>query len=153
LDSEKLQEIAIRVGGQVAKFRKSTILTVSPDRAKEACQLILTELPEFHHLSTITGIDDDPSITLYYHFWQGKDFLTVKTGVPKTDPVIPSFVDILPSALLYEAEVKDLLGVLFQGNPLMQRRLLLPDSYPPEAPPPLRKEADPEKIRRMMELE
>jgi Ni,Fe-hydrogenase III component G len=153
LDSDKLQDVAAKTGGQIAKFRKSTVLTVSADHAKEACRLITIELPEFYHLSTITGVDDDPSVTLYYHFWQGRDFLTVKTGVPKTNPVIPSLIDILPAAILYEAEVKDLLGVIFQGNPLMDRRLLLPDNYPLEAPPPLRKEADPEKIRKMMELE
>lgn len=153
MDSNKLQDVAMKVGGMISKFRKSTVITVSPDHAKETCQLIVTELPEFYHLSTITGVDDDPSITLYYHFWQGGDFLSVKTGVPKTNPVIPSLIDVLPSAILYEAEVKDLLGVIFQGNPLMDRRLLLPDNYPLEAPPPLRKEADPEKIRKMMELE
>jgi len=153
LDSNKLQDVATKTGGQIAKFRKSTILTVGADNARESCRLILAELPEFYHLSTITGVDEGSVITLYYHFWQGRDFLTVKTAVPKSNPTIQSLIDILPSALLYEAEVKDLLGVVFQGNPLMDKRLLLPDEYPLNAPPPLRKEADPEKIRKMMELE
>ena len=153
MDSAKLQDLAAKTGGQTTKFRNSTVLTVGADRLKEACQLIAIELPEFYHLSTITGVDDGTTISLYYHFWQGKDFLSVKTAIPKTNTVIPSLIDILPAALLYEAEVKDMLGVVFQGNPLMDRRLLLPDEYPLEAPPPLRKEADPEKIRKMMELE
>ncbi len=88
-----------------------------------------------------------------YHFWRGKVFITVKTDVPKSRPHIPTISSVLPSSLLYEAEVKDLLGVTFDGNPLMGTRLLLPDIYPEDAPPPLTKEADPEKIRKMMELE
>ena len=151
--SDKLQDIITRTGAQIIQDRKSTILTVGPDKVNETCQLMLAELPGLYHLSTITGVDGGTTISLFYHFWQGKEFLSVKTGVPKDNPVIPSLTNILPAALLYEAEVKDILGVEFKGNPLMGRRLLLPDSYPPEAPPPLRKEADPEKIRKMMELE
>jgi membrane-bound hydrogenase subunit beta len=118
-----------------------------------ACELLVSELPDFYHLSTITGTDIGNAIELTYHFWSGRDFLSVRTSVPKENPAIDSLCDFLPSATLYEAEIKDLLGVLFRANPLMDKRLLLPDNYPVEAPPPLRKEADPEKIRKMMELE
>ena len=151
--SNRFQDIITRTGAQISQDRKSTVLTVSPDKVNETCELMLAELPGLYHLTTITGVDEGTTISLFYHFWQGKEFLSVKTGVSKEKPVIPSLTGILPAAMLYEAEVKDILGVEFQGNPMMGRRLLLPDSYPPEAPPPLRKEADPEKIRKMMELE
>jgi len=61
--------------------------------------------------------------------------------------------EFIPSATLYEAEIQDLLGVAFEGNPYLGKKLLLPDDYPPDATPPLRKDADPEKIRKMMKLE
>ncbi len=149
--SDKIDELATQIDAQIIRNHKSTVLVVNPDHLKEACKLIVEA--GFYHLSTITGIDEGPSISVFYHFWQGKQFLSVKIAVSKENPVIPSQSDIIPAALLYEAEVKDLLGVVFQGNQMMDRKLLLPDSYPPGAPPPLRKEADPEKIRRMMELE
>ena len=153
MDNSKLQDIVTKTGALVANNRSSTVLKVAPDKVKDACKMITSEMPEFYHLSTITGVDIGTTIDVFYHFWKGREFLSVKTTVPKENPVLDSLSDFLGSSLLYEAEVKDLLGISFRGNPLMDRRLLLPDSYPTEAPPPLRKEADPEKIRKMMELE
>jgi membrane-bound hydrogenase subunit beta len=153
LDYEKLQGIAARTGARVVINRRSIVLSITPDKVQDVLRLITTELPDFYHLSTITAVDVGTTIDLIYHFWKEKDFLSVRTAVPKENPVVESVSEFLPSSLLYEAEVKDLLGISFTGNPLMGRKLLLPDSYPAEAPPPLRKEADPEKIRKMMELE
>jgi membrane-bound hydrogenase subunit beta len=153
LDANKLQEIVAKTGASIARNRDSTVLTITPDKIRDACKMLVVELPEFYHLSTITGRDTGKAIDVTYHFWSGREFLSVRTSIPKENPLLDSLSDILPSCLLYEAEVKDMLGVLFNGNPLMGRKLLLPDDYPVEAPPPLRKEADPEKIRKMMELE
>ncbi len=153
MDNNKLQDIAMKTAAQIATNRRSTVLTVAPDKLGDICKLITMEMPEFYHLSTITGVDTGKTIDVFYRFWKDKEFLSVKTTVPKENPVLDSLSDFLASSLLYEAEVKDLLGISFRGNPLMDRKVLLPDSYPTDAPPPLRKEADPEKIRKMMELE
>jgi len=153
LDSSKLGDIETKVGGTITTNRNSTVLSIKPENLREVCKLVASELPDFYHLTTITGVDEGVDITLYYHFWHSKDFLSLKTTVPKDKPTIASVSDILPSSLLYEAELQDMLGIVFEGNPMKGRKLLLPDSYPAEAPPPLRKEADPEKIRKMMELE
>jgi Ni,Fe-hydrogenase III component G len=136
----------------VAEGLKSTILQVPPSEAAEAC-LAVSKLPGFYHLSTITGMDQGETIALLYHFWQGRRFIVVKTEVPKGDARLRSLAPDLPSATLYEAEIQDLLGVTFYGNPYVGKRLLLPDSYPADAPPPLRSEADPRKIRKEMGLE
>jgi|SRR5579875_3296184 NADH:ubiquinone oxidoreductase subunit C len=149
---EELSSIASGLSAKISKAKKSYILEVSPDKVKDACEKV-SQLNGYYHLSTITGTDTGESISVMYHFWRGKVFITVKTDVPKSRPHIPTISSVLPSSLLYEAEVKDLLGVTFDGNPLMGTRLLLPDIYPEDAPPPLTKEADPEKIRKMMELE
>lgn len=152
MDKESLSKLASSLGGTLTEIRKSTIITVDHLSVKSACKAV-SEISGMNHLSTITGVDEGESISIYYHFWKGNEFTTVKTSVPKTEPRLESISDILPSALLYEAEVKDLLGVDFQGNQFMGRKLLLPDNYPAEAPPPLRKEANPETIRKMMGLE
>lgn len=136
----------------MSEIRKSHVITVEPGRLADALRSV-SESGDLYHLSTITGVDEGETISVYYHFWKGKEFLTIKTQVPKTDPRLQSAGELMPAAILYEAEIKDLLGVVFEGNPFMAKRLLLPDNYPPQAPPPLRKEADPEKIRKMMELE
>jgi NADH:ubiquinone oxidoreductase subunit C len=147
-----MTELAAKLGGSVTTGPKTTILSVPSEKAAQACRDVAS-VPGLYHLSTITGIDLGEEIALLYHFWEGKRFVQVRTQVPKADPRLPSVSSSIPSATLYEAEIQDLLGVVFEGNPYLGKKLLLPDNYPPEAPPPLRKEADPEKIRKMMELE
>jgi NADH:ubiquinone oxidoreductase subunit C len=152
LSSEELGLLAARLGGSLKTMAKSTVVEVSPEKVAEACQAV-TSIPGMYHLSTITGMDLGDDIAILYHFWQGTRFVEVKTSVPKSIPKIRSISDTIPAATLYEAEIQDLLGVIFEGSPYLGKRLLLPDDYPAEAPPPLRKDADPEKIRKLMKLE
>ena len=149
---EDIQALAARLEGQVTTGKKYQVINVKPERVVEACKAV-SSLPGFYHLSTITGLDLGKEFAVYYHFWQGKSFLAVRTSVPKGSAVIPSTTAVLQAATLYESEVADLFGIRFEGNPLTGKKLLLPDTYPKDAPPPLTKEADPEKIRKMMELE
>jgi len=152
LSNEELANLATRLGGSLATRQKSVEITVSPDKVLQACMTV-SSIPGLYHLTTITGLDLGEEIGLLYHFWQGRGFVVVRTAVPKANPKLQSISGPLPSATLYEAEIQDLLGVSFEGNPYLGKKLLLPDNYPAEAPPPLRKEADPDKIRKMMELE
>jgi len=152
LSSEELPKLAASLGGTLATRKKSLELTVSPEKVPEACKAV-SSLPGLYHLTTITGLDLGNDIGLLYHFWKGRDFVVVRTVIPKASCKLQSISGSLPSATLYEAEIQDLLGVTFEGNPYTGKKLLLPDSYPTDAPPPLRKEADPDKIRKMMELE
>lgn len=152
MSSEELAKLAISLGGSLATRLKANELTVPPNKVLEACKSV-SSMPGLYHLTTITGLDLGVEIGLLYHFWQGRGFVAVRTAVPKTNPKIQSISGSLASATLYEAEIQDLLGVSFEGNPYMGKKLLLPDNYPAEALPPLRKEADPDKIRKMMELE
>ncbi len=152
IDKEFISNLSQSLGGTLSEIRKSSVITVDPRSVKEACRLI-SGSSDLYHISTITGVDEGETVSLYYHFWKDEQFLTIKTQVPKSNPRLESASGVLPAATLYEAEVKDLLGVIFEGNPFMEGKLLLPDNYPPDAPPPLRKEADPEKIRKMMGLE
>jgi NADH:ubiquinone oxidoreductase subunit C len=152
LPGEDLAALASKVGGTLAEGPKTTILSVPPDKVVEACNAVAS-LPGWYHLSTITGMDLGNDIALLYHFWQGKRFLQVRTQVPKSAPRLMSISGALAAGTLYEAEIQDLLGVAFEGNPFLGKRLLLPDVYPTDAPPPLRKDADPHKIKKMMELE
>jgi membrane-bound hydrogenase subunit beta len=152
LSSDPLQAIAVATGGTVTTSKKAVFLTVSRDKVPEACTKVAA-LPGYYHLSTITAVDLGEQIAVMYHFWKDRTFTTVKTVVPKSDPKVPSITPTVPAAVFYEAEVKDLMGVFFDGNPYMKGRFVLPDEYPKDAPAPLRKEADPAKIRRSLGLE
>ena len=149
---EEVDAAAAGLGAKVERSLNTTTVRVEPGKVRAACSAI-SSVPGLYHLSTITAVDLGGSVELLYHFWKGRSFVTVKTDLPKESLVVDSVSGILASATLYEAEIQDLFGVKFDGNPYTGRRLLLPDDYPADAPPPLRAEADPEKIRRMMKLE
>lgn len=152
MSSEDLGTLASRLGGSLAAGPKSTVLSVPPDKVIDACKAV-SSLPGWYHLSTITGMDLGDNIAILYHFWRGKRFVQVRTQVPKSAPKLKSISGEMTAGTLYEAEIQDLLGVAFEGNPFLGKKLLLPDIYPPDAPPPLRKDSDPQKIKRMMQLD
>jgi NADH:ubiquinone oxidoreductase subunit C len=152
MEKDRISKLSSTLDASASQIRNSTVLTVKPGQVSDACKLV-TEDGEFYHLTTITGLDEGEAITLFYHFWRGTEFLNIKTSVPKTDASLPSVTGVLPAAVLYEAEISDLLGVAFVGNPLAGKHLLLPDNFPEGAPPPLRKESDPKQLRKMMDLE
>jgi len=101
------------------------------------------------HLSTITGVDLGEEIELIYHFaLQGAISISLRTAFPKNSPKAPSIVDLVPGAILYEREVHDLLGVVFDGHPDLSR-LILPEDWPEDVYP-LRKEYSPEELRKLI---
>ena len=152
VSAEPLQKLSAALGATLTPGTKATVLAVPPEKVVEAC-LGVSSLPGLYHLSTITGVDLGDQIGLLYHFWEGRRFVVVRTAVQKSAPRIQSASGAIPAATLYEAEIQDLFGVTFDGNQYVGKRLLLPDEYPADAPPPLTKEADPKKIREMMKLE
>ena len=152
MSEEQVRALAAEIGATVGANIKTIELLVPPDRVPLACKRVAS-LPGLYHLSTMTGFDRGETIEILYHFWQGRRFVDVRTSVPKSAPRMKSISGEIAAATLYEAEIQDILGVSFDGNPFQGKRLLLPVNYPAEAPPPLTKEADPEKIRKMLELE
>jgi len=50
-------------------------------------------------------------------------------------------------------EIHDMFGVTFTGNPWMDRKLLLPDTWPADLPPPLLKTVKSADIRKRLGLE
>lgn len=92
----------------------------------------------FKHLSTITAIDVVSKIEVIYHLIRENLLLSLKVRISKKKPALPSIVNLIPGAALYEREVHDLLGVIFEGNPDLSP-LLLPDGWPSDVHP-LRKE-------------
>lgn len=127
-------------------------LRVAPDKIPETLRALRDSLG-IRHLSTITGLDAGDKIDVHYQFWEGDRIIAVKTSLPKTDLKIETCTAIIPGALLYEMEVHDMFGVNFQGNPWMDRKLLLPDNYPADLPPPLLKSTTSEKIRKAVGVE
>jgi len=111
---------------RVPRPRKAYIL-LKPERHRDAISLLLKQIEDIE-LSTISGVDLGNAIELNYHMTCAGT-VTLKNRVSREKPVTQTITDILPGANMYEREVFDLLGVVFEGHPNLER-LLLPDSWP-----------------------
>jgi Ni,Fe-hydrogenase III component G len=85
---------------------------------------------DFVFLCTMSGLDDGENFSFIYHLTrQDGVILSIKTSVPKTDPVLKTITDLFKGCEIYEREVVDLLGVKVDGLP-EGRRYPLPDDWP-----------------------
>lgn len=82
----------------------------------------------FAHLSGITGLQSSGAFELLYHLSGGEILLTVRVNLPLKEDVAPTITDIIPGALLYEREIRDLFGVKFEGHPNFEP-LILPEDW------------------------
>jgi Ni,Fe-hydrogenase III component G len=108
------------------------------------------------HVSTITGLEAEESFEILYHIatrpkglGEQEIEVTVRALLPKDDPKISSITPVLPGAVLYEREVHDLVGIIFEGHPALTK-LVLPDDWPDDLYP-LRKEKDVHEVKKAYE--
>ncbi len=150
---EQLQTYAALSNSKVSVPRKGeTFIEVDQDHIKDFISHLISDL-RILHLATITGIDLGETIGIIYHFSQDKDTIHVRSTVPKAQSSTVSIVELIPGAILYEMEIHDLFGVTFTGNPWINQKLLLPDNWPDDLPPPLLKTSKSAEIRKRLHLE
>ena len=152
-EEEILEKIKERFGNNVKDMtiKRSRRIFAETDmkNLKEILRYAKDELG-FDHISTITGRDLGEELELIYHTaYQNAIELSIKTKIPKENPRIATIVDLYPPAGIYEREVHDLLGVVFEGNPDLSP-LLLPDNWP-KGVYPLRKDVSLEEIKEIIE--
>lgn len=129
---ETMETIRSEYTGQiiaVEPMHDSEIRFVVPaEEIVQACTFMIEQ--GWWHLSTITGKDTGEQIQTLYHFYGDSDVgVTVVTGVDRDDAVMPSITPEIPAATMYEREVMDLFGVVFEGHP-QPERLVLSDDWP-----------------------
>jgi Ni,Fe-hydrogenase III component G len=96
-------------------------------------------------LVTITGLDLGQTLGVYYHMRTSKGYLTIKTEVPKDNPKTATITDLIPGAAFAELEGTDLLGIIYEGNPL-SGHFLLSENWP-QGVYPLRKDVKPNEVK------
>jgi NADH:ubiquinone oxidoreductase subunit C len=99
------------------------------------------------YLSCITGLDpgaDSPNLEVLYHFCSGPAIITLRFLVPKSNGMIPSLTQIIPSAESFERELSEMFGVQIMGL-RNKDYLYLPDDWQP-GQYPLRKDFNPSQI-------
>jgi len=150
---EQLQTYAAQSNSKVSMPRKGeTFIEVDQDHIKDFISHLVNDF-RILHLATITGLDLGENIGIIYHLSQDKDTIYVRSIVSKAKSTAVSIVEIIPGAILYEMEIHDLFGVTFTGNPWINQKLLLPDNWPADLPPPLLKSSKPAEIRKRLQLE
>jgi len=88
-----------------------------------------------YHLSAITCFEMEDGLHLLYHFWYFAG-LTLRVVLEKENPRLQSLTPLIPGAEFYEREVREMIGVEFDGLSNSEP-LLLPENW--QSPPPLRK--------------
>ena len=82
----------------------------------------------YDFLSSVTGVDylSEEKMEVVYHLFKstGGAILEIKVQIPRSDPVIPSLMDLFPGVDFQEREAWDLLGIRFEGHPDLKRILM-----------------------------
>lgn len=156
--SERLQERVAGAAGTVLEPAADGLFACRIDRDRVhpfLADLRDDEQLQFHLLLDVTAVDQygrEPRFDVVYHLYSIplRRRIRVKTSCGERDPVVPSVVDLFPTADFHERETYDLFGIRFDGHPDL-RRILLPPEYEHH---PLRKDfpvegIEPERVYRL----
>ena len=119
-------------------------LTVKIEASKLQDTAIKLKQIGFDHVKSVTGTEypSEKRVDVTYHISSYDDqelaklILSLKTSADASDPRLASLTNVWASAEYHERETFDLVGVIFEGHPQLER-LLLPDDW--DSQPPLLK--------------
>ena len=115
-------------------YREQATLEVAPASVHDVLRYLSREADEpFERLMSVHGVDylpEEPRLGVHYELlsMERVERLRVRTRVGVEDPVVPSVVDLFPTADFQEREIYDFFGVQFDGHP-DPRRILMPEDY------------------------
>ena len=115
-------------------YREQATVQVQPVVVRDVLRLLRDDKVEaWPHLMSVHGCDylpEEPRLGVHYELLSRErlDRLRVKVRLDVDDPVLPTVVDLFPTADFQEREVFDMFGVRFDGHPDL-RRILLPEDY------------------------
>jgi len=114
-----------------ARVVRPRVVAIAIDRAHliEVCTY-LKEALAFEHLSCVTAIDWKDHFESVYHVsnWHNGCIVQVTARIPYDDPRIASVVALWHAAEYHEREAWDLMGIVYEGHPKLER-ILLPKDF------------------------
>ncbi|NKQ39659.1 MAG: hypothetical protein HF967_09400 [Methanosarcinales archaeon] len=126
--------IGIKKVGKNEHKLKRLWIHISNKKIKNAINFLL-KFQENLHISTISGRDVGNEIeiiyfiTIQYGLVKKDIVIALVTRVSKDNPKIQTITDIIPGAILYEKEVREMLGVTIE-NLNDDAKFVLPDDFP-----------------------
>jgi NADH:ubiquinone oxidoreductase subunit C len=135
--TEKMKEF-----GPVELVRKNRVrVTTVPGKIHDALMTSLAILG-FDRLITISTFDHGETFELLYNLiGPHRSIISLSLSLPRNEPVTPTVSDLLPPAGIYERQIHDLFGIVFEGHPDL-KKLMLNEDWP-ENEYPLRKDWKP----------
>jgi Ni,Fe-hydrogenase III component G len=94
---------------------------------------VLREKLSINQLAVIVGEDVRDAFLCNYVF-TGPKVVVLQVRIDREKPSVPSLAMIIPGAIVYERELKDLFGILPAGNPDL-RRQAVPEDWPADVYP------------------
>lgn len=137
------QRFSDKITESLIQRQRRVFVTVDSSSLTEVMKYVAEK--GYRHVSTITGLDLGQTLGVIYHLIEGNVVLSLKTTVSKNDPKLPTIVGTVPGAELYEREIHDMFGIVFEGHPDLSP-LILPEKWP-SGLYPLRKEWKVETIK------
>ncbi len=96
------------------------------------------------YLSAIVGMDlgsQANEMEVLYHFCPESAVITLRVRMPRQGATLPSLCDVIPSAEVFERELREMFGIEITGLHTTDH-LYLPDDWP-DGVYPLRRDFDP----------
>jgi len=112
-------------------------VTLNPNELVNAVN-VLRDRFSIIQLAVIAGEDLRDAFMANYVFTSQKRVVVLQVRIDRQNPEVPSLAAMIPGAMVYERELKDLFGINPVGHPDL-RRQAVPEDWP-EGVYPLRKD-------------
>jgi NADH-quinone oxidoreductase subunit C len=119
-------------------------IKIKPEQIRHISEYMKDDL-ELDHVVSISGVDypNDQEIEVIYHVSSyGREeirdlVVALSIRIPRSDPKTPTLTKIWPSSEYIERETYEMMGIIFEGHPKLEK-LILPEDW--DDIPPLRKD-------------
>ncbi len=144
MDAGQIQEkLRAAIGDGVAEFKAPAAgdawIAVAAEALPAAARMLRDDPAlAFDLLRIVTAVDFTDRFAVVYHLYSTRHNheVTVRVDLPREAPKIASVTGVWPAADWHEREAYDLMGIVFEGHPALER-ILLPEDW---AGHPLRKD-------------
>lgn len=119
---------------ETTEYRGDLAFRIRPELLPEIAEFLRSD-PQLQYifLVSITGVDylgRQPRFEVVYHLrsFVNQHLVVLKVGAEEEHPHVPSIVALWPTATYQEREAYDMLGIIFDGHPDLQR-ILMPEDW------------------------
>ncbi len=120
----------LSVSVKEAGIVRERVVRVAVDRKDLVRACTILKGMGFEHLTCIMAVDWRDHFEAVYHVtsWSRNVMVQINAWIPHDDPRIDTVTSLWSGANVHEREAYDLMGIVFDGHPNLER-ILLPKDY------------------------